>query len=551
MYLRTVKASGKEGAVYEYVRLVEGYRENGKAKQRVVANLGRKDLLAPHLDALVRLLTGETSSAPLGVEDVEATAAWDWGPVLALRTLWQELNLDNILDRLERKKSNEPTALADRAFALVANRLISPGSEHALANWLESDYVCDRRGRRWRPQWRDEKERLGSCYPRVRVESRQLQRWYRTLDQLHELKPSIEVELYHHLRDLFSLEIDIAFYDLTSTYFEGHGPEPLAAHGFSRDNEPRKRQILVGVVLVDGWPLAHHVFQGNQRDAGTVSKVLADLQQRFRIRRVIFVGDRGMVTRKNLDLLRDEGQGYVVGLNRRRNETVYQYILKATGEWKDCPVGITAREKSPPPRTRVQEVCSDEEGVRIFVVESEERQAYEQAEREKAMTRTAQALETLRQRIEKGRLQAADKVGAAATRALSRYHGYRYYDWEYKEGTFRYFEHPKHLPREKAYEGKYVIQTEEAHLDPVEAVQIYKGLSEVERAFRNLKDVIELRPVYHQTPQRTEAHVFVAALAFLVQRAFERKLKAAVLVAVEKRGIPVNSATDSQFVCGC
>jgi transposase len=236
-----------------------------------------------------------------------------------------------------------------------------------------------------------------------------------------------------------------------------------------------------------------------------------------------------MVTSENLQLLRQHQQGYVVGLNRRRNSTVAEYVARATGEWIDCPVGITAKEKSSPPRTRVQEVASDEEGVRVFVVDSEERLAYESAEREKAMKRVGEALEKLRQRVAKGRLKASEKVGAAAERILGKNHGKRYYKWEYKNGTFGYFEHPVNLEREKAYEGKWVIQTEEAHLSPVEAVQIYKSLSEVEMAFRNLKDVIEMRPIFHQTAQRTEAHLFVAALAFLLQKALDKKLKEARL----------------------
>lgn len=540
MFVRTVKVRGSGDTVYEYLRLVEPYRENGKTKQRVVLNLGRKDVLAPHLEALVRILSplalkGEVGDgkarAPSGdvrADGVEGMAAWDWGPVLALRTLWRELDLDAILDRLE-PPGDHRTPLADRAFVLVANRLISPGSEHALASWLETDYVCDRRGRRWVPQWRQEKQRRRSASPRVRVEPRQLQRWYRTLDQLHGLKAQIEVAIYQHLRDLFSLEIDFALYDLTSTYFEGHGPTPLAAHGYSRDKRPRQRQVLVGVVLVQGWPLAHHVFAGNSQDAKTVRGVLEDLQQRFRIRRLIFVGDRGMMTSENLQLLRQRDQGYVLGLNRRRSSKVAEYIERATGEWIDCPVGITAQEKSSPPRTRVQEVASDEDGVRVFVVDSDERKAYEGAEREKAMTRVGEALEKLRCRVAAGRLKKPEKVGAAAARILSKNHGQRYYSWEYKDGTLRYFEHPVNLKREKTYEGKWVIQTEEAHLSPVEAVQIYKSLSEVEMAFRNLKDVIEMRPIYHQTPQRTEAHLFVAALAFLLQKALDKKLKAAGL----------------------
>jgi hypothetical protein len=179
------------------------------------------------------------------------------------------------------------------------------------------------------------------------------------------------------LRDLFSLRVDMVFYDLTSTYFEGQGPPEKGAHGHSRDGKPRNPQVLVGLVMVDGWPIAHHVFQGNWRDAKTVPEVLSDLEQRFGLKRVVFVGDRGMVTSHNLALVREHGHGYIVGRNRRRSGEVFDYIQSATGPWTECPVGITAREKQTPPKTLVQEVASKEPGVRVFVVHSEERQAFE------------------------------------------------------------------------------------------------------------------------------------------------------------------------------
>src|SRR5438093_1437213 len=160
------------------------------------------------------------------------------------------------------------------------------------------------------------------------------------------------------LRTLFALKVDLVFYDLTSTYFEGEGPAGLAKHGHSRDGKPRNRQVLVGVVMIDGWPITHHVFEGNRRDAATVQEVLGDLEARFGLRRVIFVGDRGMVTVPNIELLRSRGQGYVVGLNRRRRPQVRAYIERATGPWLECPLGVVARERAPPPKTRVQEVAA-------------------------------------------------------------------------------------------------------------------------------------------------------------------------------------------------
>ena len=107
----------------------------------------------------------------------------------------------------------------------------------------------------------------------VRVALRQLKGWYRTLDQLLERKAEIEYALFLTLRDLFSLKVDLVFYDLTSTYFEGRGPPGIGANGHSRDGKPRNPQVLVGLVLVDGWPIAHHVFAGNRRDAKTVPDV--------------------------------------------------------------------------------------------------------------------------------------------------------------------------------------------------------------------------------------------------------------------------------------
>src|SRR5271155_623806 len=176
MFLRVVRAAGAKGVKNEYVRVVEAYREDGKTRHRTVLNLGRRDLLAAHLDLdkLRRLLQGDagadraTADRAIRPEEVGALAAWDWGPMLVARHLWCELGLESTLDKLATPARRDAVRLSDRVLVLVVNRLTAPGSEHGLARWLETDFVCDRHGRRWLAAWRDDAERLPRQTPRVR-----------------------------------------------------------------------------------------------------------------------------------------------------------------------------------------------------------------------------------------------------------------------------------------------------------------------------------------------------------------------------------------------
>src|SRR5215470_8157561 len=128
--------------------------------------------------------------------------------------------------------------------------------------------------------------------------------------------------------------------------------------------------------------------------------------------------------------------------------------------------------------------------------------------REKSMQRTREGLEKVQTRVARGRLKNAEKIGAAVERVLQRHHGYRYYAWELREGQLRFFEHPINLPREKKYEGRYLIQTDQLELTAQDAVAHYKELNEVERGFHALKDPIGMRPIWHHSERRVRAHIF-------------------------------------------
>jgi hypothetical protein len=142
MFLRTTKVKRSDGRVDEYIRLVESDWNAGRPRHRVICNLGRKELLAPHAEALLRLLQGKTKS-PAVRPEASAVGAWDWGLMLVARHFWQQLGVEEIIDSLAKPRGLKQE-LADRALALVSNRLCEPSSEHGIVRWLETDFVCDR-----------------------------------------------------------------------------------------------------------------------------------------------------------------------------------------------------------------------------------------------------------------------------------------------------------------------------------------------------------------------------------------------------------------------
>lgn len=549
MYLMTTKSSVR-GRSYEYVRLCESVWKNGRSARRIVATLGRKDQLEPHLERLFELCRGHKPDAaqPTPLRSLR------YGPFLALRCLWQQLGLPQLLG-----------PLSDRVLVLVANRLTAPGSEHALADWLRNYFACDAQGRRFVPAYRSDAERKASKNPRVRVQAFQLQRWYRTLDALLPLKQRLEEHLFERFRHLFAPNCDLVFYDLTSTYFEGLGPAPLGCQGYSRDHRPDAPQVLVGVAMVDGLPVSHTVFAGNRQDSTTVQEVIADLRQRFGLGRFVFVGDRGMKSETSVTALEGEGLGYLMAVQGRRNPRMQEALGRLQeGRWQACEEADGSAKQN---GSRVQEVTAEGEAVRRLVVYSPERQQHERKLRQAQQEKVRQRLERLAERVAAGEFArqaerectarqeqpaagqqepkrgerrsvqdvAAARIGDAAGRILARDNGQRYYDWRLGEdGQFEYFENAT-CAAEKRREGHWLLETEEQGLSAVEAVRSYQDLWRVEAAFRSLKDVLELRPVWHRVEERVRAHVLVAALALACDRVLQRKLRQAGLELLSSR----------------
>jgi len=512
MFPRVVDVKYKD-KVYQYLRVVESYRDRrGRVRQRFVCKLGRLDKLLEEgkLDKLVEELSKFCKKRFVVPGEICNDESVSWGPILVARRLWEEMELDRIIKRLcQRRKLKFD--VAERAFVLVANRLTQPGSEHALARWLEYTYVCDSRGARYAPKWRPEQEVTKES--RVKVKWQQLDVWYRTLDAVYARKAEIERELYLKLRDLLSLKVDMVFYDITSLSFARRQDKgELRRHGYPRGGNPRDVQVLFGMVMVGGFPIAGHVFRGNVADKTTVKEVVRDIEQRFGIKRIIFVADKGMVSKQNLLAL--VNHRYILGHKGRRDDDAKRWLSKLTDKWMECSEGV-----------RVQEVESGKEELRVLVVESDERKQYEQRQRHRSMKRAEGHLKKVQEAVEKGRLKAKEKIAVRADRALHKDKAYRYFSYTIPgDGCFKYFLDEEKMKAEVIREGRYILTTNHPRISREEAVAHYRELSDIEAGFRELKDVIRGRPIHHQRDDRICAHLFIAQLALLLLRQLRHRL---------------------------
>jgi len=507
MFVRTVKAKQ-----HTYVRIVENYREGGKSHQRIIANLGNLRLQKKALVQIIEGLRRLVDKLYVTEEEIEPQNGLEYGRIAAGIHLWRELGLEEMLERgFARTKAKEVGPIY--ALCMTLNRLCAPESKLGIFRWLEDVYV---------PGWR---------LPRIMGEKEHkeyAERFYRTLDYLERWKSGLEKELYLTVRDMFHLRVDVVFYDVTRTHFEGAGPRGLAKRGYSPNGNPQDKQIVISVVLCCGLPIAHYVFEGNRADKTTVEEVARDLKKRFQIGRFIFVGDRGMVSRKIVEFLEKEEIDYVVALRRRQClESARAIEVQVDDTWEEVGC-VRAREIVEAGDTFAQEEwgLASKEGRRLLVCHNEERAEQQREKRREKMEEVRPGLEALAASVSAGKVKNPRRIAERATRILSRHNGSRYFDWTLKEGRFEFFENSRKIAYEEKLDGKFVLLSRTRHywLSTTEVVGAYKDLWEIEWAFRNLKDFIQVRPIRHYKERRVRGHVQVCVWALLIQRVLQKKL---------------------------
>jgi transposase len=305
-------------------------------------------------------------------------------------------------------------------------------------------------------------------------------------------KEKIEEALFARNRDLFSLNLDLMLFDTTSIYFEGQGPEGLAEYGYSRDHRPDKVQVILGLLMTrDGMPVAHHVLPGNTADIKAFRYAIADLRQRFPIRRVVIIADRGVVSEPLLEELEGEGMEYIVGMPLRRWKEVREKVLSRAGRYHKVKDNL-----------RIKEV--DVDGHRYIVCHNPEEEERDRKERESIVAM-----------LEK-------QLSQSGLSGLIKRKGWGCY-LKVKEAGQAEIDREK-VAEEARYDGKYVLRTNTS-LPAEEAALDYKSLWQVEHAFRELKSGLEIRPVYLRTEAHVRGHIFVCFLALVLEATLERLLK--------------------------
>jgi hypothetical protein len=470
MFVR-VKTLRANHRTYQYLHIVENRWEDGRVRQRIVGSLGRLEQLLASGD-LRQVIEGLVAQCPQvrlleaqrqGGLEVESDRLW--GPVLIFERLWQELGLEELFRELARGGRLD-FDVERCAFALVLQRLLAPGSDRRGAEWIQT---VEARG-----------------FPALR-----LPHFYRTVGWLWRRKDRIERHLYERDRDLFNAGLDLVFFDTTSTYFEGQGWEGWAKLGKSRDHRPDHLQLILGVVMRrDGVPITCEIWPGNLHDTKTLLPILEGLKKRFRIGKVALVCDRGMVSAQNLKALRQAHYDYIVGMKMRGLLEVREQVLKRGGRYREVKHNLGVKEVWVEDRRYV--VCFNPE----------------RAEKDR------QDRQAILDKLEA-------KLSSGGVKRLITNRGYRRF-LKVTRGAAQI--DPARVKEDERYDGKYVLRTT-TDLAAAEVAEAYKQLTWIERLWRELKDVMEVRPIYHwQKKDNVKGHIFASFLALYLSATLRHRL---------------------------
>ena len=508
MYLRSTPRRNKDGSEVRYLQLAHNVWDPQKRRStvQVVYNFGRED--ATSREALQRLIASVTrfldpdAALAASADGLEFTESRPLGGIWALDALWSRLGIGKEMRGLLKGRRLDDSA--ERVlFALVANRALAPSSKLAAARWVNEDVLIT-----GLPVTSDD-----ACY--------------RAMGWLLEIKDELEKKVFDSLVNLLNLEVDVLFFDTTSTYFvTGDEDDPVARDkngnrltsedadredgerrdpggfrtwGKSKDHRDDLPQVVIGMAVTrDGIPVRVWCWPGNTNDSALIRQVKDDMRD-WSLSKVIWVADRGFTSAENRRYLRKGGGSYIIGEKLRSGSADAAAALSRQGRYKDVAQNLKVKEVR---------IAEDERFVICFNPEAAERDA---AIRTRMITQLEQAIAGSDQLSpgKRGELRGIISTKPGLNRYLRVTPG----------GLLRI--DAARAKAEENLDGKYLLRTADPKLSAEDIALGYKQLLEVERGWRDMKQVIDLRPVYHRREDRIRAHVILCWLALLLARITE------------------------------
>jgi hypothetical protein len=508
VYVKTTKRENKSGTV-RYLHLAHNEWDpvKGRAVPKVLFTFGREDELDREavkrlVASLSRLLEPGDALAATAASDLEFVSSVPFGGTYVLDHLWRRLKVDQIVGRVGQPKRGRPrdmTVTERVLFGLVANRALAPSSKLAAADWITNDVHLDGLAK------------VGE------------QTCYRAMDWLHEVKDDLEKQVFDEVANLLNLEVDLLFFDTTSTYFELEEPdEALArdergdrltgeqaeqegqaagfrAYGKSKDSRDDLPQIVIGMAVTrDGIPVRCWCWPGNSSDQRLIRQVKDDMRD-WTLSKIVWVTDRGFSSAENRRYLRQGDHAYIIGEKLRSGSAEVKAALSRQGRYTEIISNMRIKEVR---------ISDTERFVICHNPEAADRDAHMREQMVIQLTDLIDGSDALSE-FKRGELRGkiAGKPG------LNRYLRTT------PAGKLRI--DAAKVKAEENLDGKYLLRCSDPHLSAEDIALGYKQLLEVERGWRDMKQIIDLRPVYHRLEERIRAHVILCWLALLLIRIIE------------------------------
>jgi transposase len=461
--------SRRQNKTYISYLVRESFRTAQGPRSRTVCNIS--PLPAEVRELIAAALSGKSLVA---LEELQLSAALDYGGLAVLRDAWQRFGLERLFDGIGSERQRRLLA------AMIFGRILFPCSKLALAQQAQGSLLAAACGLEQSPEDFDEDD------------------LYEAMDALNGWWVSVEKRLY---AQAFAQPVSLVLYDLSSVYFEGGGPEQLAQYGYSRDHRDDRRQILLAVATdSQGIPIHLEVLRGNRADMTTLRALLLTLQRRFGIKEAVFVFDNGMSSSFNLEAMREEHLDFVTRLSAASLREVLQQLP-------------TESQPQLWDRTKVFDLTVD--GRRYVIAGGEYRQQRDLARRNARLEKAEKELKRLA--AVRRKKPHAQKLVSQAGRALQRLKAHKYFQyWVDQDGKLQFHRNEQLIQAEQQLDGLYLLHTslEPAQSNKEAVLSHYKNLKCVEDAFCQLKTYLEVRPIFHTRPDRVRNHVRLCFLAY-------------------------------------